>query len=186
MNKTKAKRKPGWLNHWIRPVELDFITPESLEAAVRALNAQQTRQIVGGRRFRRFDVWLSLVDADTYRYRMTLLTGRDITVEAKGQLKRDHEDTRCTARIRIAPRFYIIGLTLSAFVVFMVASPLHSLKGLLLCGLLILAVLGVLLLECPAPVLRARPSHPARAAQHAAQLLAKSSSIWLTAEMLTG
>jgi hypothetical protein len=64
-------------------------------------------------------------------------------VEAKGQLKRDHEDTRCTARIRIAPRFYIIGLTLSAFVVFMVASPLHSLKGLLLCGLLILAVLGV-------------------------------------------
>lgn len=110
MDKTKVNNNPVWLDDLIGPVYLDFIAPEPLEDAIRDLKDQQTE---GFFRFEKMAVDLSPVDADTFRFRMTMHGYKKTTVEARGLLKRwERHTTHCTARVNVAATMYLLSAVL--------------------------------------------------------------------------
>jgi hypothetical protein len=124
MDKAKPNaHNPDWLDNLIGPVYLDFIAPEPLEDAIRLLKDQQTE---GFFRFEKMAVDLTPVDADTFRFKMTMRGYKKNTVEAKGLLKRwERTTTHCTARVSVAPQIYLI---YAAVVVVMLATLLSVMR----------------------------------------------------------
>lgn len=106
MDKAKVNHNPAWLNDLLGPVYLDFIAPEPLEDAIRLLKEQQTE---GFFRLEKMAVDLTPVDADTFRFKMTLRGYKKNRVEAHGLLKRwERHTTHCTARVNVAPYTYLL------------------------------------------------------------------------------